>query len=379
MDFKFTEDQQLMQSMFVEFVEGAVAPEAAERDATEHFPEDLIPQLGEVGMMGIMVEEDFGGVQMGMTETAMAVEEIAKACASTAITVGIHNTLACWPIQKFGTDDQKGTYLPDMAAGEKLGAFALTEPNAGSDAAGVRTTAVDKGDHYLLNGNKIFITNGSYADVYIVIAQTDKAAGKKGMSAFIVEKGMEGFQFGSKEKKMGIRGSATYELIFDNVQVPKENLLGKEGEGMKIALSAINGVRIAVAAQALGIAEAALDLAANYVKERTQFDSTIASFQNTQFTLAEMKTRVEAARLLTYRAAAAMDAGEEYAAEAAMAKMFASETASYVAGKAINLYGGYGFSREYPVERLYRDAKITELYAGTTEIQKLVVARDMGL
>ena len=379
MDFKFNEDQQLLQSMFAEFVEGAVAPEAAERDATEHFPEDLIPQMGEVGMMGIMVEEDFGGVQLGMTETAMAVEEIAKACASTAITVAIHNTLACWPIQKFGTDDQKGAYLPDLATGEKLGAFALTEPNAGSDAAGVRTTAEDKGDHWLLNGNKIFITNGSYADVYIVVAQTNKAAGKKGMSAFIVEKGAEGFQFGSKEKKMGIRGSATYELIFDNVKLPKEALLGKEGEGMKIALSAIDGVRIAVAAQAVGIAQSAIDLAANYVKERTQFDSTIASFQNTQFTLAEMKTRVEAARLLTYRAAAAMDEGEEYASAAAMAKMFASETASYVAGKAINLYGGYGFSREYPVERLYRDAKITELYAGTSEIQKLVVARGMGL
>ncbi len=379
MDFKFNEEQQLLQTMFAEFVEGAVQPEAAERDETEHFPEDLIPQMGEVGMMGIMVEEDFGGVQLGMTETAMAVEEIAKACAATAITVAIHNTLATWPIQKYGTAEQKETYLPDMAAGEKLGAFALTEPNAGSDAAGVRTTAEDKGDYYLLNGNKIFITNGNYADVYVVTAVTDKAAGKKGISAFIVEKGMEGFSFGSKEKKMGIRGSATYELIFDNVKVPKENLLGKAGEGLKIALTAIDGVRIAVAAQACGLAQSAIDLSSNYVKERSQFDQTIASFQNTQFTLADMQTRVDAARLLTYRAAAAMDAGDEYAAAASMAKLFASETASYVTGKAIELYGGYGFSREYPVERLYRDAKITELYAGTSAIQKLVIARDMGL
>ena len=379
MDFKFNEDQQLLQTMFSEFVEAAVEPVAAELDEKEMFPEELIPQMGEIGMMGITVPEDLGGVGLGMVETTLAVEEIAKACASTAIAVGIHNTLACWPIQKFGTDAQKEAYLADMASGEKLGAFALTEPNVGSDAAGVATTAVEQDDCYVLNGSKSFITNGERASVYIVIAATDKAAGKKGLSAFIVEKGMPGFNFDGHEKKMGIRGSATHGLTFEDVKVPKENLLGKPGEGLKIALTAIDGVRIAIAAQACGIAQHAIDLATKQVQERTQFGQTIASFQNTQFTLADMQTRVDAARLLTYRAAAQMDAGEDYASAAAMAKLFASETASYVTGKAVQLYGGYGYSREYPVERLMRDAKITELYGGTSEVQKIVISRKMGL
>ena len=379
MDFKFNEDQQLLQTMFSEFVEAAVEPVAAELDEKEMFPEELIPQMGEIGMMGITVPEDLGGVGLGMVETTLAVEEIAKACASTAIAVGIHNTLACWPIQKFGTDAQKEAYLADMASGEKLGAFALTEPNVGSDAAGVATTAVEQDDCYVLNGSKSFITNGERASVYIVIAATDKAAGKKGLSAFIVEKGMPGFNFDGHEKKMGIRGSATHGLTFEDVKVPKENMLGKPGEGLKIALTAIDGVRIAIAAQACGIAQHAIDLATKQVQERTQFGQTIASFQNTQFTLADMQTRVDAARLLTYRAAAQMDAGEDYASAAAMAKLFASETASYVTGKAVQLYGGYGYSREYPVERLMRDAKITELYGGTSEVQKIVISRKMGL
>ena len=379
MDFKFNEDQQLLQTMFSEFVEAAVEPVAAELDEKEMFPEELIPQMGEIGMMGITVPEDLGGVGLGMVETTLAVEEIAKACASTAIAVGIHNTLACWPIQKFGTDAQKEAYLADMASGEKLGAFALTEPNVGSDAAGVATTAVEQDDCYVLNGSKSFITNGERASVYIVIAATDKAAGKKGLSAFIVEKGMPGFNFDGHEKKMGIRGSATHGLTFEDVKVPKENMLGKPGEGLKIALTAINGVRIAIAAQACGIAQHAIDLATKQVQERTQFGRTIASFQNTQFTLADMQTRVDASRLLTYRAAAQMDAGEDYASAAAMAKLFASETASYVTGKAVQLYGGYGYSREYPVERLMRDAKITELYGGTSEVQKIVISRKMGL
>ena len=379
MEFKFNEEQQLLQTMFREFVEAAVEPVAAELDEQERFPEELIPQMGEIGMMGITVPEDFGGVELGMVETTMAVEEIAKSCAATAIAVGIHNTLACWPIQKYGTDAQKETYLPDMASGEKLGAFALTEPNVGSDAAAVATTAVEQDDCYVLNGSKSFITNGERAGVYIVFAATDKSAGKKGISAFIVEKGMPGFNFDGHEKKMGIRGSATHGLTFEDVKVPKENMLGKPGEGLKIALNAINGVRIAIAAQACGIAQHAIDLATKQVQERTQFGATIASFQNTQFTLADMQTRVDAARLLTYRAASMMDEGEDYASAAAMAKLFASETASYVTGKAVQLYGGYGYSREYPVERLMRDAKITELYGGTSEVQKIVISRKMGL
>lgn len=379
MDFRLNDEQELLRDTIREFTESEIAPIAAELDEQEKFPEDMIPMLGEIGVMGIPVAEDFGGVGMGNLENVLAIEEISKACASTGIAVAVHTTLCCWPIQKFGTDEQKEKYLPGLATGEMLGAFALTEPNAGSDASMQSTTAVDNGDHYLLNGSKIFITNGKYADVYIVFAATDKAAGKNGISAFILEKGMEGFTFGSKEHKMGIRASATYELVFDNVKVPKENLLGEEGKGYKIALASLDGGRIGVAAQALGIAQGALDQASAYVKDRVQFGNPISFYQNTQFKLAEMKTRVEAARGLVYRAACKMDAGEKYAEDAAMAKLFASETARDVTCQAVQLFGGYGFTREYPVERMMRDAKITELYGGTSEVQKMVIASNMGI
>lgn len=379
MDFKWNDEQQLMQNMFREFVEKEVRPIAAELDEQERFPQELIPKMAEVGILGIPVAEDFGGVGMGELEYVLAVEEIAKACASTAISVAVHTSLCCEPIERFGTDDQKEKYLPDLAGGEKLGAFGLTEPNAGSDAAMQRTTAEDQGDHYLLNGSKIFITNGEVADIYLVFAATDKQAGSKGISAFIVEKGMDGFSFGSHEKKLGIRASSTCELVFENVKVPKENLLGKLGEGFKIAMIALDSCRIAIGAQALGIAQSALDEAVKYVKDRVQFNQSIGTFQNTQFTLADMQTRVEAARMMVYRAAAMKDAGEDYTAAAAQAKLFASEAAREVTWRAVQLFGGYGFTREYPVERLMRDAKITELYGGTSEIQKLVIARRMGL
>lgn len=379
MDFKLNDEQQLLQTMVREFTDKEIRPIAAELDEEERFPTELIPMLSEIGVMGIPIPEEYGGVGMGNLEYVIAVEEISKACASTGVTVSAHTSLCCWPILTYGTEEQKQKYLVPLATGEKLGAFGLTEPNAGTDAAMQTTIAEDKGDYYLLNGSKIFITNGSYADVYVIFAMTNKSAGNKGISAFILEKGMEGFTFGSKEKKMGIRGSATYELVFNNVKVPKENLLGKENGGFKIAMSTLDGGRIGIAAQALGIAQGAIDETLNYVKERVQFGRSISSFQNTQFTMAEMQTRVDAARMLVYRAASLKDDGENYSSEAAMAKLFASEAARDVTCKAVQLFGGYGYTREYPVERMMRDAKITEIYEGTSEVQKMVIAARMGL
>lgn len=379
MDFKFNDEQELLRDTIREFVEAEIAPIAAELDAEERFPEEQIAQLGEIGVMGIPIPEEYGGVEMGYLEQVMAIEEISKACASTGASVLVHSLFGCWPILKYGTEEQKQKYLPELAAGEKLAAFGLTEPNAGSDAAMQSTNAVDKGEHYLLNGSKIFITNGSYADIYVVMAVTDKSLGNKGITAFVIEKGMEGFTFGSKEHKMGIRASATYELVFDNVKVPKENVLGEVGEGFKIAMATIDGGRIGIAAQAIGIAQGAIDVSTTYVKDRVQFGQPLSSFQNTQFTLAEMQTRVEIARQMVYKAACMKDADEKHTAEAAMAKLFASETASFAANKAIQLFGGYGFTREYPVERMLRDAKITELYGGTSEVQKMVIAREMAI
>ena len=379
MEFKWNDEQQLMQTMFREFVDKELRPIAAELDEQERFPSELIPKMGEIGLLGIPIAEEFGGVGMGNLEYVMAVEEISKACASTGVTISAHTSLCCWPIEHFGTQEQKEKYLPDLATGDKLGAFGLTEPNAGTDAAMQRTTAEDKGDHWLLNGSKIFITNGEVADTYVVFAMTDKAAGNKGISAFIIEKGWEGFSFGSHEKKMGIRGSSTCELVFENVKVPKENLLGELNKGFKIAMMTLDGGRIGIAAQALGIAQGAIDETVKYVKDRVQFGKSISKFQNTQFMLAEMQTRVDAARLLVYRAAAAKDAGDPYSSDAAMAKLFASETAREVTWRAVQLFGGYGYTREYPVERMMRDAKITEIYEGTSEVQKMVIASRMGL
>ena len=379
MEFKWNDEQQLMQTMFREFVDKELRPIAAELDEQERFPFELIPKMGEIGLLGIPVAEEFGGVGMGTLEYVMAVEEISKACASTGVTISAHTSLCCWPIEHFGTQEQKEKYLPDLATGEKLGAFGLTEPNAGTDAAMQRTTAEDKGDHWLLNGSKVFITNGEVADVYVVFAMTDKAAGNKGISAFLLEKGMEGFSFGSHEKKMGIRASSTCELVFEDVKVPKENLLGELNKGFQIAMMTLDGGRIGIAAQALGIAQGAIDETVKYVKDRVQFGRPISKFQNTQFMLAEMQTRVDAARMLVYRAAAIKDAGEPYSSEAAMAKLFASETAREVTWRAVQLFGGYGYTRDYPVERMMRDAKITAIYEGTSEVQKMVISSRMGL
>lgn len=379
MDFILNDEQQLMQTMFRDFTEKEVRPIAASIDEEERFPAELLPLMGEIGLMGIPVPEELGGAGMGCMEYVLAVEEISKACASTGVTVSVHTSLCCQPIVDFGTDAQKEKYLPDLASGTKLGAFALTEPAAGSDAATQKTTAADKVDHFLLNGNKIFTTNGYYADVYIVFAVTDKEAGHKGISAFILEKGMEGFSFGTKEKKMGIRASATYELIFDNLKVPKENLLGDLNSGFKIAMNALDGVRIGIAAQALGIAQGAIDEAIKYTQERVQFGKPISKFQKTQFTLAEMQTQVDAARLMVYRAACLKDSGLPYSSEASMAKLFASEVAREATQTAVQLFGGYGYTRDYPVERMMRDAKITEIYAGTSDVQKMVISTHMGL
>ena len=379
MEFKWNDEQQLMQTMFREFVDKELRPIAAELDEQERFPFELIPKMGEIGLLGIPVAEEFGGVGMGTLEYVMAVEEISKACASTGVTISAHTSLCCWPIEHFGTQEQKEKYLPDLATGEKLGAFGLTEPNAGTDAAMQRTTAEDKGDHWLLNGSKVFITNGEVADGYVVFAMTDKAAGNKGISAFLLEKGMQGFSFGSHEKKMGIRASSTCELVFEDVKVPKENLLGELNKGFQIAMMTLDGGRIGIAAQALGIAQGAIDETVKYVKDRVQFGRPISKFQNTQFMLAEMQTRVDAARMLVYRAAAIKDAGEPYSSEAAMAKLFASETAREVTWRAVQLFGGYGYTRDYPVERMMRDAKITEIYEGTSEVQKMVISSRMGL
>jgi len=379
LDFILNDEQQLMQTMFRDFTEKEVRPIAASIDEEERFPAELLPLMGEIGLMGIPVPEELGGAGMGCMEYVLAVEEISKACASTGVTVSVHTSLCCQPIVDFGTDAQKEKYLPDLASGTKLGAFALTEPAAGSDAAMQKTTAADKVDHFLLNGNKIFTTNGYYADVYIVFAVTDKEAGHKGISAFILEKGMEGFSFGTKEKKMGIRASATYELIFDNLKVPKENLLGDLNSGFKIAMKALDGVRIGIGAQALGIAQGAIDEAIKYTQERVQFGKPISKFQKTQFTLAEMQTQVDAARLMVYRAACLKDSGLPYSSEASMAKLFASEVAREATQTAVQLFGGYGYTRDYPVERMMRDAKITEIYAGTSDVQKMVISTHMGL
>lgn len=377
MDFKLNEGQLVAQATAREFAKTFVRPIAAELDENERFPQELMPLLGAADLMGVPVPEEFGGAGLGVLAYATVVEEMSKVCASTGVTISAHTSLGTWPILKFGTPEQKAKYLPDLATGKKLGAFGLTEANAGTDAAGQQTVAVDMGDHWLLNGSKIFITNGEVADTYVVFAMTDKSLGNRGISAFIVEKGWEGFSFGTHERKMGIRGSSTCELVFDNVKVPKENLLGELNKGFKIAMATLDGGRIGIAAQALGIAQGAIDETVKYVKERKQFGRAIAQFQNTQFTLADMQTKVDAARLLVYRAAAAEDAGEPYSSLAAMAKLFASETASEVTRKAVQLFGGYGYTREYPVERMMRDAKITEIYEGTSEVQRMVISGGM--
>ena len=375
MDFELTDEQQLIRDAVREFAEAELVPIAAELDRDHRFPHEILPKLAELNLMGMPFPEKVGGAGTDYVSYIIALEEVSRACASTGIILSVHISLASWPIFKFGNEAQKDQYLPDMGSGRRLGAFALTEPAAGTDAAAGTATAVLNGDQYVLNGSKIFITNAPHADVYIVFAKTDPEQGTRGMSAFIVEKDTPGFSVGEAEHKLGIRGSSTPPLYFADCRVPKEALLGGEGNGFKIAMQTLDGGRIGVAAQALGIAQAALDASIAYAKERVQFGKPIANLQAIQWMLADMATEVDAARLLVYRAASCVDNGRPYSTEGAMAKLFASETATRVAGKAIQIHGGYGYTESYPVERNYRDAKITELYEGTSEVQRMVIAR----
>jgi butyryl-CoA dehydrogenase len=375
MNFKLSDDHLMIQKTIRDFAINEVEPSATERDEQERFDIDLFHKMGELGLTGLPWEEKYGGSGFDFLAYAIAVEELSKVCASTGVTLSAHVSLCSWPIWKFGTEEQKLKYLTPLAEGTKLGAFGITEPSAGSDASGTKTTAVLDGDAYVLNGTKIFITNGYYADTYIVIARTGpKELGYKSISAFIVEKGTPGFSFGKKEMKMGIRSSATYELIFENCRVPKENLLGKEGEGFKIGMMILDGGRNGIAAQALGIAEGAYEFALDYAKQRVQFGKPISDLQAIRFKLADMATRIEAAKLLTYKAAWLEGQHEPYGMASAMAKVFAGDTAMYVTTEAVQILGGYGYSREYPVERMMRDAKITQIYEGTNEIQRVVIS-----
>lgn len=379
MDFKQNEMHEELVKMYREFAESAVKPIAAEIDENERFPEENVKRMAESGMLGIPFPEEYGGAGMDNLSYAQCVEELSKVCASTGVIVSAHTSLCSWPIYHFGTEEQKKKHLVPLASGEKLGAFGLTEPGAGTDAAGQRTVAEDKGDHWLLNGSKCFITNAGPAEIYVVFAMTNKEAGNHGISAFIVEKDFKGFSVGKHEKKMGIRGSATAELVFEDCIVPKENLLGEVNKGFKVAMATLDGGRIGIAAQALGIAEGAIAETVEYVKTREQFGRPIAQFQNTQFELAQMRADTEAAKLLVYQAACAKDAGEPYSEYAAMAKLIAAEVASDVTRRCVQLFGGYGYTRDYPVERMMRDAKITEIYEGTSEVQKMVISAKMGL
>ncbi|MGQ9855187.1 MAG: acyl-CoA dehydrogenase [Fervidobacterium sp.] len=374
MDYLLSKEQILARELFREFAEKEVKPLAQKVDEEEYFPIETVKKMAEIGMMGIPFPKEVGGAGGDYLTYIIAVEELAKHCATTAIILSAHTSLCCYPIYAYGTQAQKEKYLKPLLKGEKIGAFALTEPNAGSDAGNQQTTAKLVGDYYILNGSKIFITNGGKADVFIVFAMTDKSKGTKGISAFIVEKGFEGFKIGKEEHKLGIRGSSTTELIFEDCKVPKENLLGSEGQGFKIALSTLDGGRIGVGAQALGIAEGAISEVLKYVKDRKQFSKPIGTFQGLQWYIADMITKTEAAKLLVYNAAIKKDKGLLTSADAAMAKKFASDVAMEVTTQAVQIFGGYGYTRDYPIERMMRDAKITQIYEGTNEIQKLVIA-----
>lgn len=379
MNFHFNEEEQEILDMLHGFALKEVAPIAAEIDEQERFPEETWHKLAEMGMMGVPFAEEYGGAGLSYLTYIGVCEELARHCATTSVMVSAHSSLCTWPISEFGTEEQKRRYLPPLCSGEKLGAFGLTEPGAGTDSAMQKTTAEDKGDHWLLNGSKIFITNAGYAETFVIFAMTDKEKGNKGISAFIVEKGFPGFKVGAHEKKMGIRGSSTCELIFEDCVVPKENLLGEEGKGFKIAMMTLDGGRIGIGAQALGIAQAAIDECVKYTTQRIQFGKRISQFQNTQFQLADMQARVDAARLLIYRAAQAKQDHEPYSHLAAMGKLYASEAASDVTRRCLQLVGGYGYTREYPFERFMRDAKITEIYEGTSEVQRMVISGWMGV
>ncbi len=377
MNFELNETQKMIQETARQFAHDELAATADERDEKELFPHEQIKKLGELGFMGMMVPEQYGGAELDALSYAIAIEEISSVDASCGVIMSVNNSLVCFGLTKFGTEEQKKKFLMPLATGKKLGAFALSEPEAGSDATNQHTIAVRDGEYYLLNGIKNWITNGINADYFIVIAQTDPAKGHKGISAFIVEKGMPGFSHGKKERKLGIRSSDTVSLTFENVKVPIANRIGEEGFGFKFAMMTLEGGRIGIAAQALGIAKGSLDAALKYSKARKAFDKPISELQTIQFKLADMGTEIEAARLLVYQAATLKDSGKPYTKEAAMAKLWASKTAVKCALEAIQIHGGYGYVREYNVERYLRDAKITEIYEGTSEIQRIVISRAM--
>ncbi|MBQ5421866.1 MAG: acyl-CoA dehydrogenase [Clostridium sp.] len=381
MDFTLDKQHEMARKLFHDFAEAEVKPLAQEIDETEEFPAENVKKMQKLGFMGIPFPKEYGGQGCDPLTYAMCVEELSKVCGTTGVIVSAHTSLCCDPIATFGTEEQKQKYLVPLCKGEKLGAFGLTEPGAGTDAQGQQTKAVLDGDEWVLNGTKCFITNGKEADVYIIIAVTGTVEKRgrqmKEISAFIVEKGTPGFTFGTKEKKMGIHASSTYELVFTDCRIPKENLLGAKGQGFKIAMHTLDGGRIGIASQALGIAEGALERTVQYVKERKQFGKPIGAFQNTQFQLADMATKVKAAQLLVYRAAKAKETQKSYGVEAAMAKLYAAEVAMEVTTKAVQLHGGYGYMKEYDVERMMRDAKITEIYEGTSEVQRMVISADL--
>jgi butyryl-CoA dehydrogenase len=377
MDFTLTNEQSLFLQMVREFAEKEVKPLAAEVDELERFPVETVEKMKKIGLMGIPFPVEYGGAGGDNLLYSMAVEELSRVCATTGVIVSAHTSLCGAPLMESGTPEQKARYLSKIASGEWVGAFGLTEPNAGSDAAAQQTVAVAAGDHYILNGTKIFITNASRAQLFIICARTDKSKGTRGLSTFIVERDFPGFSVGKEEKKMGIRGSATCELILENCIVPKENLLGQEGKGFGVAMKTLDGGRIGIASQALGIAQGAMDETVKYVRERKQFGKAIGEFQNTQFQLADLETKIQAARLLVRSAAFKKDRKLPYSADAAMAKLFAAETAMEVTNKAIQFHGGYGYTRDYPVERMMRDAKITEIYEGTSEVQRMVIAANL--
>ena len=381
MDFHLSKEHEMIRKMYREFAENEVKPLAEEIDETERFPMETIEKAAKLGMMGIYFPKKYGGAGGNVLSYAMCVEEMSKVCGTTGVIISAHTSLCCAPIFENGTEEQKMKYLPDLLSGRKLGAFGLTEPNAGTDASGQQTTAVldESGENYILNGSKCFITNGNVAETFVVFAMTNPKLGNKGISAFIVEKSFPGFSTGKHEKKMGIRGSSTCDLIFEDCVVPKENLLGKEGEGFKIAMKTLDGGRIGIASQALGLGEGAVEEAIKYTKERVQFKKRLSQFQNTQFQLADMHTRMQAAQFLVYSAAMKKELHEPYSMDAAMAKLFAAEAASDVTRRAVQLFGGYGYTREYPVERMMRDAKITEIYEGTSEVQRMVIANHLGV
>ncbi|MFZ7756704.1 acyl-CoA dehydrogenase AcdA [Bacillus thuringiensis] len=375
MHFKLSEEHEMIRKMVRDFAKNEVAPTAAERDEEERFDRELFDQMAELGLTGIPWPEEYGGIGSDYLAYVIAIEELSRVCASTGVTLSAHTSLAGWPIFKFGTEEQKQKFLRPMAEGKKIGAYGLTEPASGSDAGGMKTIAKRDGDHYILNGSKIFITNGGIADIYVVFALTDPESKQRGTSAFIVESDTPGFSVGKKESKLGIRSSPTTEIMFEDCRIPVENLLGEEGQGFKVAMQTLDGGRNGIAAQAVGIAQGALDASVEYARERHQFGKPIAAQQGIGFKLADMATDVEAARLLTYQAAWLESEGLPYGKESAMSKVFAGDTAMKVTTEAVQVFGGYGYTKDYPIERYMRDAKITQIYEGTQEIQRLVISR----